>query len=93
MRNLVWDRPSLARKTREDLRSRGFVAPDARDMDEETELAFHRVWLARELRKMPMPSHRDEVHLPTIAGEDVIHSIDGLRSACGLNPLPHRHTS
>ena len=89
MRNLMWDRPSLARKTREDFRSRGFVAPEARDIDEETELAFHRVWLARDLRNLPKPRRR-ALELPPDAAAGVTASIDDLRAACGINPLPRR---
>lgn len=93
MRNLTWDRPSLAKRVRDNFQSRGFVPEECRDDDAETELAFHRVWLARELRSMPKPRRRRRVQLPEVAGEDVIHSIDGLRSACGLNPLPQRRAS
>lgn len=73
-------------------RARWFIAEESRDENEETELAFHKVWLARQLRSMPKPRRRPLV-LPAIAGVDVSHDIDGLRSACGLNPLPHRRSA
>lgn len=88
MRNLVSDRPSLAQQLRDRVRFGGFAAEEARDL-EDTELAFHKVWLARELRKLPTPRRRT-VRLPSDAASGVASSIDGLRSACGLNPLPRR---
>ena len=83
MRNLVKDRPGLTRQLRDRLVERVRIA------DEETELAFHRVWLARELRKLPTPRRR-AIDLPPDAASGVPASIDGLRAACGINPLPHR---
>lgn len=73
-------------------RVRWFVAPESRDADEETELAFHRVWLARELRTLPKPRRRP-VTIPPDAAGGVAESIDGLRSRCGLTPLPRRRTA
>ena len=70
-------------------RARWFIAEESYDVDEETELAFHKVWLARQLRALPKPRRRP-VRLPTVDAVDVVPAIDGLRSACGLNPLPHR---
>lgn len=90
VRDISWDRPSVARRQRDELRSRLHVAPESRDADEETELAFHKVWLANELSKMPEPAEREPVELPEVDAGDVVRSIDGLRSACGLNPLPRR---
>jgi len=92
MRDLAWDRPRLVRQIRDRLRSRRLAADEARDLDEETELAFHRMWLVRDLRKLPKPRRRT-VGLPGDAAAGVAVSIDGLRSASGLNPLPRRHST
>lgn len=83
MRNLVRDRSSLTRQLRDRLVERARVA------DEETELAFHRVWLARDLRNLPTPRRR-ALNLPPDAATGVTASIDDLRAACGINPLPRR---
>jgi hypothetical protein len=90
MRDLVWDRPSLARRYRDRNRSRVYVPHELRDLDDDTELAFHKVWLAGELQALPDPEPREPVELPIVHAEAVVHDIDGLRSACGLNPLPRR---
>ncbi len=91
MRDLVWDRPSLARRYRDRNRARMFVPHELRDLDDDTELAFRKVWLANELQALPEPEPREPVDLPIVHAVDVVHDIDGLRSACGLNPLPRRH--
>jgi hypothetical protein len=89
MRDLVWDRPSLARKYRDRFRARPFLPFALRDADEDIELAFYKVWLAGELDKLPEPKSHD-VDLPLEAATGVAADIAGLRSACGLNPLPRR---
>lgn len=92
MHDLVWDRPSLARRYRKRFRARSYVPYEVRDVDQDTELAFYKVWLADQLAKLPKPRRR-RVDLPMSAAAGVAADIDGLRSACGLNPLPRRHTA
>jgi len=89
MRDLVWDRPSLARRYRNRNRARVYLPHEYRDLDDDTELAFHKVWLARQLEKLPKPG-RHEVDLPPTGASGIVADMEGLRSACGLNPLPHR---
>jgi hypothetical protein len=90
MRDMVWDRPSLARRYRERNRGRVYLPLEYRDLDDDTELAFHKVWLARQLSKLPQPERR-AIHLPTTGASGIVADMEGLRSACGINPLPHRH--
>lgn len=89
MRSLVWDRPTLTRRHRDRARTRPIEAPDARHAEAETELAFHKVWLARALRTLPKPRPRS-VDLPVAAATDVAESIESLRVRSGLSDLPRR---
>jgi hypothetical protein len=65
-----------------------WVAPEARDPDEETELAFHRVWLARQLHRLPAPLHLD-CRLPQQTPRqraEIRQAVDDLHAAADAAP-------
>jgi len=65
-----------------------WVADEARDPDEETELAFHRVWLARQLHRLPAPAP-DDRRLPQQTPRqqaEIRQAVDDLHAAANAAP-------
>lgn len=74
MRYASWDRDRYARPLQDRLPARTGIPAECHDEDPETELAFHRVWLARQLTKLPAP-RADSRRLPRRASEGVSQSV------------------
>ena len=65
-----------------------WVAPECRDPNQETELAFHKVWLARQLHKLPAPSLR-HLRLPQQTPRqraEIRQAVDDLHAAVDAAP-------
>jgi hypothetical protein len=65
-----------------------WVAPESRDPDQETELAFHKVWLARQLHKLPAPARR-RLRLPQQTprqAAEIRQAVDDLHAAVDAAP-------
>ncbi len=88
MRNRHWDRARYGRPLQDRLPAYGWIPEECRDENEETEVAFHRVWLARQLHRMPAPRGlaRRLPRLPRRARENVVQAVEQLWESVDSKP-------